>query len=84
MELDLDSGTKPRFSEPTDSEMLDWLELQKDNGNLSLYVGGPWRWFSDEIPARGYWKFEDHPELGRHETAREAIATGMRNNRPYK
>ena len=56
-----------------DTARMDWRETQNKNASLQLYLGGPWRYFSQDNPAQGYWKFEDRPDLGKHETLREAI-----------
>lgn len=72
-------------SDHIDTLRLDWLD-RLDNGTLQsmLYLGGPWRWFSDAAPAVGYWKFEDHQKLGKFESVRAAIDTAIAQEKESK
>jgi len=63
-----------------DKERLDWLDAQKNNGDLEVCVGGPWRWMSEDRPAVGVWKIDSRPDLGKYETAREAIDAAISEN----
>ncbi len=56
-----------------DKARLDWLDVLDNGARPQIYLGGPWRIVSPERPAVGYWKIEDHPEMGRYETIREAL-----------
>jgi hypothetical protein len=64
----------------TDTELLDWLGAwtsTHEGRQHQIYYGGPWRFVDQNTPVRGYWKFEDMPELGKYETIRELITAAI-------
>ena len=59
-----------------DKSRLDWLDSQNYNGCTEIYLGGPWRYYSETNQTIGRWKIEGRPSE-RFVTVREAIDAAM-------